>query len=346
MNMQFQHSHLLKPYWDLVLASVQADALASVLDIGLLDALVEKFDAEALSSRFNLDLNNLKHILDLLCGMGIIEKTQVHSGKNINFLYQTTLGARRYFARCSSDYCGDAWRFRLRSFRDLGNKLPEYLKFSAEGERKAKLEAADQCWATIARTKIVQEQAAITVEASLSIIDRVPDIKGFRNFLDIGCGAGMFAIALAKAFPECRGVAFDLPPMVEVARQNIEAAGIGRRLSVHGGDLSRDEIGHGYDLIWCSSVLHFVPDLPGTLRKIRSALAPRGVLVSIHAEIPFVDQQIGPVLAYYLPLLMRGHYVGRQGELAEALLAAGFESVAAFDSTLFPFSPVQVQVCR
>lgn len=344
--MQFQRTHLLKPYWDLALASVQADALATALDVGLFDALIEQADAEETAVQFGLNPNKLKHVLELLWRMDLLERTQVHASGAMTPHYRVSSGAKRYFVKHSSDYCGDAWVFRLRSLREFGAQLPNHLQLCTDKKEPSPQLPTDQCWATLARLKIVQEQAAVTVEAALAIVDRMPELKSTRRFLDLGCGPGMVAIALAQAFPECHGSVFDLPPTAAVAKQNIEAAQLGARLSVLGGDLTRDDIGHGYDLIWCASVLHFVPDLAQTLRKIRAALAPGGLLVSIHAEVPLSAPQSATALTYYLPLLMRDHHVGSQGELAEALLAAGFDSIDTFESDLFPLAPVQVQVCR
>ncbi|GHD72645.1 methyltransferase [Vogesella fluminis] len=344
--MQFQHPHPLQPCWDLALASVQADALATALNVGLFDVLTEQSGAPEIAARLGLDPDKLEHILELLWSMDLLELIQIHAGTASTPRYCASSGAKRYFAKHSPDYCGDAWAFRLRSLREFGAQLSDHLQLRANKEEPPPSVPTDQCWATLARTKIVQEQAAVTAGAALAIVDRLPELKRVRHFLDLGCGPGMVAIALAHALPESHGTVFDLPPTAAVARQNIEAAQLGARLSVLGGDLTRDDIGHGYDLIWCASVLHFVPDLAQTLRKIRAALAPGGLLISIHAEIPPLAPQAATVLAYYLPLLMRGHHVGRQGELAGALLAAGFDHVGTFESDLFPLAPVQVQVCR
>lgn len=344
--MQFRHAHPLRPYWDLALASVHADALATALDIGLFDALTGQSGAGEIAARSGLDPDRLEHVLELLWSMDLVERMQIRDGAASAPRYRASGHAKRYFVKRSPDYCGDAWAFRLRSLREFGAQLPEHLQLRTEPGEPPPPVPTDRCWATLARTKIVQEQAAVTAEAALAIVDRLPELRRARRFLDLGGGPGMVAIALARALPECHGVVFDLPPTAAVARQNIEAAQLGARLSVQGGDLTCDDIGHGYDLIWCASVLHFVPDLAQTLRRIRAALAPGGMLVSIHAEIPLPAPQAATVLAYYLPLLMRGHHVGRQGELAGALLAAGFDSVGAFESDLFPLAPVQVQVCR
>ncbi len=344
--MQFQYTNPLQPCWDLALASVQADALATALSVGLFDMLTEQACVEEIAVRLNLDPNKLEPVLKLLWGMDLLELIQVYADEALTPRYRVSSSAKRYFVKHSPDYCGDAWAFRLQSLREFGAQLPDHLQLRANKESPPRQVPTDQCWATLARTKIVQEQTAITVKAALAVVDRLPELKSSHNFLDLGCGPGMVAIALAHALPACHGTAFDLPPTAAVARQNIDAAQLGARLSVLGGDLTCDDIGHGYDLIWCASVLHFVPDLAQTLRKIRAALAPGGLLVSIHAEIPPPAPQAAAVLAYYLPLLMRGHHVGRQGELTAALLAAGFDSVGTFESHLFPLAPVQVQVCR
>lgn len=344
--MQFQHTHPLQSYWNLALASVQADVLATALSVGLFDVLTKQSSADEIAMRLDLDPKKLEPVLELLWGMDLLELIQVYVGAASTPHYRVSSSAKRYFVKNSPDYCGDAWTFRLRSLRELGAQLPDHLQLCANKKAPPAQGPTDQCWATLARTKIVQEQAAVTVKAAQAIVEHLPEPKGIRRFLDLGCGPGMVAIALAHALPESHGTVFELPPTAEVARQNIEAAQLGARLSVLGGDLTRDDIGHGYDLIWCASVLHFVPDIAQTLRKIRAALAPGGLFVSIHAEIPVTAPQAATVLAYYLPLLMRGHHVGRQGELTEALLAAGFDSVDTFESALFPLAPVQVQVCR
>jgi 2-polyprenyl-3-methyl-5-hydroxy-6-metoxy-1,4-benzoquinol methylase len=70
-----------------------------------------------------------------------------------------------------------------------------------------------------------------------------------------------------------------------VAAANIAHAQLSNRLETLGGDLDSDDIGGDYDLVWCSSVLHFVPDMAAALRKIRAALKPGGVFVCVQAEI-------------------------------------------------------------
>ena len=71
---------------------------------------------------------------------------------------------------------------------------------------------------------------------------------------------------------DMHGCVFDWPETVAVAAANIAHAQLSHRLEILGGD---------YDLIWCSSVLHFVPDMTAALRKIHAALTPGGVFVCV-----------------------------------------------------------------
>ena len=96
------------------------------------------------------------------------------------------------------------------------------------------------------------------------------------------------------------GVVFELPEAADVAAQHIAEAGLASRLEARGGDLARDDIGTGYDLIWCSSVLHFVPELSACLAKLHAALKPGGELICVHAEIPDRTRG-GPPHALLLP---------------------------------------------
>jgi hypothetical protein len=86
------------------------------------------------------------------------------------------------------------------------------------------------------------------------------------------------AIALAQAHAGVHGCVFDWPETVAVAAANIAHAQLSDRLETLGGDLDSDDIGGDYDLVWCSSVLHFVPDMaaaaqdprgPETRRRLR-----------------------------------------------------------------------------
>jgi SAM-dependent methyltransferase len=136
---------------------------------------------------------------------------------------------------------------------------------------------------------------------------------------------------------DMHGCVFDWPETVAVAAANIAHAQLSNRLETLGGD---------YDLIWCSSVLHFVPDMTAALRKIHAALTPGGVFVCVQAEIAPTPDDAARVLPYDLPMRMLGRTVTRQGELAQLLRDTGWRQVEQYGTSDFPMAPVQVLIAR
>ncbi|HBR97163.1 MAG TPA: hypothetical protein DD979_07270, partial [Gammaproteobacteria bacterium] len=191
-------------------------------------------------------------------------------------------------------------------------------------------------------------QRAITVAAAMATLDAVPHLDTVAHFADLGGGAGNIAMALAERWPQAQGEIVELTEPAEVARQHIADAGLSDRLRARTGKLAEGAPARGYDLIWCSSVLHFVPDLDACLADIYRALAPGGVFVSAHAEWPeaTVSAQSHRVMSYYLPLRLRDCYVSGPGELLNRLKVAGFRHVSHWEVGSFPVAPLQVHAAR
>lgn len=82
------------------------------------------------------------------------------------------------------------------------------------------------------------------------------DLSGVRNLLDVGGGPGLYAIEFARAVPELHATIFDDEKTLEIAKENIERAGLSDRVSVRAGDALQDEFGEGYDFILLSNFVH------------------------------------------------------------------------------------------
>lgn len=333
--------HPLQPCWDLALALVKADALDAALALGLFDRLDADTDVGGLAGRLGLDCGNAGALLDLLWSIGLLTRSRMPEGGAWRYGIRQELAP--YLRRSSPTFCGDALAFRLRTLRQFGLQIPELLRQGTP----APSEPEATGWAQAARLQIAQEQHAITVGVALACVAPLRDRLGRHcRFLDLGGGPGGVTIALANANPGWSGVLFDLPETAEVARQAIIRAGLSARLSVRGGDLIHDDIGGGYDLIWCSSVLHFVPDLRQSVDKIHRALAPGGLFVSVHAELSSQREAAEKVLPYYLPLLMRGRQVWPLGGLLDTMTAAGFVPVDRAELSGLPLAPAYLLIGR
>jgi 2-polyprenyl-3-methyl-5-hydroxy-6-metoxy-1,4-benzoquinol methylase len=106
-------------------------------------------------------------------------------------------------------------------------------------------------------------------------------VRGARRMLDIGGGSGAFSIAFARAAPQLRVEILDTEAVVPLAEGYVAEAGLSDRITVYAGDLERDDLGSGYDLILLSSICHMlsVEQNRDLLRRCRRATAPGGRLI-------------------------------------------------------------------
>jgi 2-polyprenyl-3-methyl-5-hydroxy-6-metoxy-1,4-benzoquinol methylase len=339
--MSLSTPHALQPYWDLTLAAVRADALRIALEWKLFDLLQVPASADLIARRLELDAANTGFWLEALWSMDLLARDERQPAH-----YRNTPVASDYLRSNVADYCGDAWTFRLRGMRRFGSQLGEQVRAGQPDSQPADMTTTIDNWTAAARLQIAQEQRAVTVDVALRLMARVPEFTQARRLLDLGGGPGLVAIALLRDNPLLTGNVFDFEKTVAVAADNIQRAGLEQRLGVLGGNLATDAIGEGYDVIWCSSVLHFVPDLPATLAKIHAALRPGGVLISAHAEIPADPEHARRVMPYYLSMQMLGRHVSESGGLSEALHRAGFVNIDSYPDVAFAVAPVSVLVAR
>ncbi|WP_051146666.1 methyltransferase [Marinobacter daepoensis] len=335
--------HVLSSLWALPLSSVGAGLVEKALEVGLFAQTEQAVSAATLAQRLALSPGRLAYALEVLWSLGMLLRRQQADGE---WLYGTAPELSPYLNPVSESYCGDALLFRFRVLRQAADQVMGLLSDEVPVVPPRGVAGQPALWAEAARVQIAQEQAAVSAEVALSVMSAQSEFGQAQTVLDLGGGPGLVAIELARHQPLLSGVVFDFPEVVSVARENIATAGLEDRLSVLGGDLSSDELGKGYDVIWCSSVFHFVPDLPGLLARLHEALSPGGLLVCAHAVIGAEGWQNRAVAPYYLNLRLQGGRVLAAGQLEELLLAAGFSGVDSVSQVRFPVAPVNVVIAR
>ncbi|WP_079214028.1 class I SAM-dependent methyltransferase, partial [Ventosimonas gracilis] len=280
------------------------------------------------------------YLLELLWAMDLLERETTPALR-----YRNQPVANGYLNAQSENYCGDALLFRHRIVRQVGAQLGELVRHdtSALMPDRAKLQRG---WAQAARVQIAQEQRAVTADVARELCARLGQFQHARRLLDLGGGPGLVAIALAQIQSALTGVVFEYPQAAAVAQEHIDNAGLSSRLQAIGGDLNSDDFGTNYDLVWCSSVLHFVADIPAVLQRLYRAMRPGGVLVCCHAEVLDDAACAKRILQYYLHMRMQGRQVWPQGELAQALAHAGWINVQTLQQVRFPVTPLTVLIAH
>ncbi len=128
------------------------------------------------------------------------------------------------------------------------------------------------------------------------------DFSGIRMLADIGGGNGLNLISVLQKHPEMKGILFDLPHVVERARERIEAAGVGDRCELIAGDFF-ESVPEGADAYFLRHIIHDWDDERSLtiLRNCHAAMAPAGRLLVVESVIPEGNQ---PFVGKLLDLVM------------------------------------------
>jgi 2-polyprenyl-3-methyl-5-hydroxy-6-metoxy-1,4-benzoquinol methylase len=114
----------------------------------------------------------------------------------------------------------------------------------------------------------------------------VEQLRAGGSALDVGCGAGVVPVTLARAFPAARISGIDLDaPSIALARQAAEAAGVADRVQLQAQRIEDLPADARWDLITTFDVVHDLPDPVDALRRIRSHLAEGGRYLMVEPKV-------------------------------------------------------------
>ena len=155
-----------------------------------------------------------------------------------------------------------------------------------------------------------------------------------RCVLDVGAGKGRFVSELAAHAPHLTFKMFDLPPVLALAREGLQAKGLSERVALHPGSFLDDPLPEGADLITLVRVAHDHPDavVRQILQKAFAALPLGGVLL-LAEPMAQPEEEAGQPQAsvdayfhFYL-LAMGAGRLRTQHELQTMMQEAGFTHV-------------------
>jgi len=140
--------------------------------------------------------------------------------------------------------------------------------------------------ADVERFSNLETGQSATIDAPLSlalIADAASRVTpGATSLLDVGCGAGNYALKLLEKLPNLDVTLMDLSrPMLERAVERVSRATTGRVTALQ-GDIRELQIGESrFDVICAAAVLHHLREVEewhSVFSKLHAALRPRGSL--------------------------------------------------------------------
>jgi 2-polyprenyl-3-methyl-5-hydroxy-6-metoxy-1,4-benzoquinol methylase len=116
----------------------------------------------------------------------------------------------------------------------------------------------------------------------------LPDVqakltKGERvRIAEIGCGEGLAAVTVARAYPNAEIDGYDLDDAsIAVARKAAADAGVEDRVRFHVQDAADASVEGDYDLVMAIEMLHDVPDPVGILRTMQRLAGDGGAVLVV-----------------------------------------------------------------
>ncbi len=256
---------------------VYSQVLQAVVQLDLLETLVPgPRTAEELAPALRLPLEATQRLLDAAAALKLVEK-RGQAGYGLGVHGASFVGNPAVAAMV---------KHHALLYRDLADPVAllrgeladtELRRFWSYSRADASAASASTPSDVRAYSELMAGSLGLIAE---DILEAYPQHR-HRCLLDVGGGEGAFLQMAAEQSPHLSLMLFDLPAVASRAEQRLAQAGLSSRVKVVGGDVFRDPLPQGADLVSLVRVVHDHDDPQALqiLRAVRRALPPGGVLL-------------------------------------------------------------------
>lgn len=139
-------------------------------------------------------------------------------------MYRNLPIAQTFLAESSPIYIGEMLQMNEKYVDSLKN-MTRLVKEGPVGEDAETKLASQELWAEVTRASAAWVMSGIGRRVA-GILSELPGFSGFQRMLDLGGGHGMFALYIVNAHPHMKGIIFDRPAVIEVAKEFIHEYGM------------------------------------------------------------------------------------------------------------------------
>jgi len=169
-----------------------------------------------------------------------------------------------------------------------------------------------------------ESMTGLTRSIEKAVLDSY-DFSPYHHVIDVGGGHGTFLASILKANPAAKGTLFDSPQVIAEAQAHVDAAELGQRCELVGGDFftAVPENGDLYTLKW---IIHDWDDARSLtiLKNCHRSMAPGGRLLVVDTVIPPGNDPSPGKLMDVNMLVMAGGRERTEPEFRDLFAAAGF----------------------
>jgi SAM-dependent methyltransferase len=321
-------------FFQTINAHQRTEALKAALELEVFTAIGEgNTTAAEIAKRCQTSARGMRILCDYLTIMEMLTK----QGDR----YGLTLDSATFLDKRSPAYLGSATEFLCSPmmFENSKSIADAVRKGGTVMEAEGTVSAENPVWVKFARG--MAPLMAMPAQLMAKLVD--PQPAGKLKILDIAAGHGLFGIAFATNNPEAEVTAVDWKPVLEVAKENAQKAGVADRYHTIEGNAFDVDFGSGYDLVLLTNFLHHFdpPTNEALLRKVHAALADNGRVATLEF-VPNDDRVTPPDSAGFSLIMLIGTPSGDAYTFAE--LEKMFANAGFSRSTLHPLPPTIQQV--
>jgi len=262
--------------------------------------------ATAIAERCGASERGTRILCDYLTIIGFLTKQEKS--------YELTADSAMFLDKRSPAYMGTVTGFILSpSVMDNFDRLTESVR-QGGCAGPSSVEPENPMWVDFARA--MAPMMAMPAQLMAQLVDPTKD-KNLR-VLDIAAGHGLYGLAFAKQNAQAEVTALDWPMVLDVAKENAQAAGVSDRYHTKPGSAFDVDYGTGYDLVLLTNFLHhFDKETCETLlRKVNASLADGGRAVALEF-VPNDDRVTPPQAAAFSMQMLGGTPSGDAYTFAE-----------------------------
>jgi ubiquinone/menaquinone biosynthesis C-methylase UbiE len=304
--------------FDTINAHQRTEAIKAAIELSLFTTIAAgNKTAEAIAKACDASQRGTRILCDYLVIIGFLTKQ--------DDTYSLTPDSAMFLDQNSPAYMGTVIEFMLSPMlTDNFNDLAAVVKKGGSISEEGTIAPDHPVWVKFARA--MAPMMALPAQLLAPLVD--PNANESLKILDIAAGHGLYGLAFAKRNPNVEVTAVDWASVLEVAKENAQAAGVSDRYHTKAGSAFDVDYGNGYDLVLLTNFLHHFdpPTCEMLLRKVHNALADGGRAVTLEF-IPNPDR-VSPPQAAAFSLMMLGGTPGGDAytyaELETMFRNAGF----------------------
>jgi 2-polyprenyl-3-methyl-5-hydroxy-6-metoxy-1,4-benzoquinol methylase len=321
--------------FDMLQAHQRTAALKAAIDLDVFRAVGEgPGDVASIARHCAASERGIRILCDFLCINGVLLKEDGH-------YRHTPTSAAFLDPRSPSSLASIAQFLGNQAMHEPYDKLAEVVRkgrtvLPGDGS----VEPENPIWVQFAQT-MAPMMAPMAGPLGAVVLD---GHTGPMRVLDIAAGHGLFGIEIAKQNPEAHVTGLDWAPVLRVALENAQKAGVHDRYDMLPGSAFEVDFGGPYDAVLLTNFLHHFdkPTCVGLLKKVHGALGPGGRAATLEF-VPNEDRVSPPMPAAFAMTMLASTPAGDAytlSELTAMYSEAGFGEIAGHPIPMSPHTIV------